>query len=108
MLALADSGASGHNLTMTYATKNKWPAKYPISVHLPNGKIIKNTHECYLPIPQLPKEAVLARIFPELSSASLLSIGQLCDAGCNAKLDANTIDIYLHQQKNSDREEKQN
>ena len=93
---IADSGASGHYLTLCFNTENKWVAKNPISVKLPNGTIIQNTHECYLPIPNLPKEAILARIFPQLHSASLLSIGQLCDAGCEATMNERRLNVYLN------------
>ena len=69
---------------MKYDPREKWIAIDPITVRLPNGDKLKNTHEYFLPIPQLPQDSITARIFPGLHTASLLSIGQLCDAGCQA------------------------
>ena len=69
---------------MNYNPTEKWIATDPITVRLPNGDKLQNTHECFLPIPQLPKGSITARIFPGLHTASLLSIGELCDAGCKA------------------------
>ena len=63
------------------------------SIPNPNKHVIKNTHETFVPIPGLPESARLARIFPQLTSASLLSITQLCDAGCQAIFDKDTIKI---------------
>ena len=67
--------------------------KTPISVRLPNNQFIKNTHEAFLPIPGLPESARLARIFPQLTSASLISIAQLGDAGCQAIFDRDMVKI---------------
>jgi hypothetical protein len=47
-----------------------------------------------LPIPQLPEEAKIVHLFPALGETSLISIGQLCDAGCKAIFDATTAKIY--------------
>ena len=78
---------------MTYNPPEKWIATDPITVRLPNGEKLKNTHECYLPIPELPTESITARIFPGLHTASLLSIGQLCDVGCEATFVKNNLKI---------------
>ena len=72
-----------------------WPAKFPVTVKLPDGTQIQNTHEYYLPIPNLLQDAVISRIFPQLQTASLLSLGQLCDAGYNATLDKLELKVYL-------------
>ena len=65
-------------------------------VKLPNGATLQNTHECYLNIPQLAPSARLARIFPGIQN-SLLSLGQLCDGGCEIFLDKNTVQIKLNE-----------
>ena len=74
----------------------RWKATTPISVNLPNGTKITNKYETHLPLPHLPKTACLARIFNELSSVSLISIGQLCNAGCQATFDKNSVTITLN------------
>jgi hypothetical protein len=47
-----------------------------------------STHTGELPIPALPSAACLCHLFPALGNISLVSIGQLCDAGCNATFTA--------------------
>ena len=58
---------------------NVQSALKPISVKLPNGKIISSTHTGILNLPALPLAARIAHVFPQLTG-SLLSIGQLCDS----------------------------
>ena len=93
---IADSGASGHYIAIKHQPKNSWRTESPISVRLPNGEQLKNTHECLLDMPQLPKSARLARIFPGMKH-SLLSLGQLCDGGCKVELDSEEVKINLHE-----------
>lgn len=44
-------------------------------------------------LPNIPHQARLIHFFPELKSHSLLSISQLCDAGCQAHFDKNDVRI---------------
>jgi hypothetical protein len=46
-------------------------------------------------IPDLPAAAPVAHLFPILGGQSLLSIGRLCDASCEAHFTANTVSILL-------------
>ena len=54
-----------------------------------------STHMSRLPVGNnsLPPEALQAHIVPGLKPNSLISIGQLCDSGCIATLNAETADI---------------
>ena len=52
-----------------------------------------STHEGHLDIPELPAAATLAHIVPELNTHSLISIGQLCDAGCTANVNSEQINV---------------
>ena len=57
------------------------------SVLLPNNNTISVTSRGQLPLSeQLSSRARNAMILPGLKSASLISIGQLCDDGCNVLL----------------------
>ena len=59
------------------------PAHSTPSVQLPNGEIIHSTANAQLPLsPELSKCAKQALILPKLSSSNLVSVGQLCDDGC--------------------------
>ena len=58
------------------------------SVLIPNGETIASTKKGIVPLSQhLSTEASTAKILPGLSSASLVSIGKLCDDDCKVFLD---------------------
>ena len=52
---------------------------------MPDKSTIQSSHTGYLPLPMLPKGARKADLFPSLQDTCLVSIGQLCDAGCEAR-----------------------
>ena len=47
-----------------------------------------------LDIPQLPATAKVAQAFDRITSANLLSTGQLCDAGCTAIYTSNDVNLF--------------
>ena len=55
---------------------------------------MKFTHVGELSIPKLPPEAQIVHLFPNLASDSLLSVGQLCEAECQALFTATNICIW--------------
>ena len=57
-----------------------------------------STHECLLDLPSLPKAARHAYIMPDLQNGTLLSVGQMCDAGCLAYFDKSSAEIWYNQQ----------
>ena len=52
-----------------------------------------STHHAELPIPSLPIQARRAHIVPALKSHSLVSIGTLCDAGCEVNFTTTTVTV---------------
>jgi hypothetical protein len=50
---------------------------------MPNGTTIQSSHTCALLLADLPPHARKAHILPGLVHNSLISVGQLCDNGCN-------------------------
>jgi hypothetical protein len=64
----------------------------PIAVRLPDKTIMTNTHEGLLNLPQLRTGACKTYLFQKMQS-SLVSIGQLCDAGCITTFDKHNIFI---------------
>jgi hypothetical protein len=68
------------------------PASAGITVQLPDGSSMVSTHVADLPL-DLPPDACIAHVFPSLSSASLISIGLLCDHGCDAHFTATNVTI---------------
>jgi hypothetical protein len=55
-------------------------------VRLPNGATMESSHTAELDIPELNSAASKAHVFPGMAHHSLLSVGQLCDEGCNVNL----------------------
>ncbi len=53
-----------------------------------------STHDAILSLPGLPLSARRAHIVPDLHTKPLLSIGQLCDAGCRVEFTAQDIHVY--------------
>ena len=49
----------------------------------------------HLNLPHLDLAALEAYIFPAMENLSLLSVGQLCDAGCKALFDKNQVHIII-------------
>jgi len=65
----------------------------PISIYTPSSNIPKSTHEVDLNLPGLPPAAHHSHIVPQLATQPLLSIGQLCNAGCDIAFTATSITI---------------
>ena len=80
--AILDSGATSHFLVIAALTSDCQEPKTPLSVKLPGGARVSSTHMCILAIPDLPSKARIAHIIPGLAAHSLISIVQLCYAGC--------------------------
>jgi hypothetical protein len=93
---IADTGSTGHFLTIHAPSLNRRPANPSISVLLPDGSTITSTHTALLNIPLLPPHACESHIFPTLASGSLISIGKLCDHGCIATFTSDAVSITLN------------
>jgi hypothetical protein len=63
-------------------------AFYPISICNANGSIMHSTHEAELDTSMSPEAAKRVYIVPGLATHTLLSNGQLCDAGCDVAFTA--------------------
>jgi hypothetical protein len=93
---IADTGSTGHFLTIHAPCLHRQPASPGISVILPDGSTITSTHTALLNLPMLPPAACTAHVFPTLTSGSLISIGTLCDHGCTATFTADSVTIALN------------
>ena len=74
-----------------------WPVA-PIQVKQPNGQILQSTKGCILELTTLSEKAREAHILPGLAHSSLLSIGRLCDDGCEATFKQNTMAVTKDKQ----------
>ena len=95
-LIIADSGATAHFATLDLPVLNRRPTTSPITIANPNGTLMHSTHEGELDIPGLPIEARRCHIVPALSGLSLISIGQLCSAGCHVTFTNDLVTVYLN------------
>ena len=94
---ILDSGCTGHYIHVHTPHTDRQPANPSITVLLPNGSSIQSSHTATLSLhPNLPPSARLAHIFPTLTSGSLLSIGLLCDHGCVATFQTDSVTITLN------------
>lgn len=95
VLQVADTAASHHFVISTAKYTDKKLANPGIKVLCPNHGIIESTHTAQLHFPHLPPGAGKAHVFSSLASGSLISIGQLCDYGCEAVFTATTVTIKI-------------
>lgn len=65
-----------------------------LTVLYPDGNMDQATHEATLDLPVLPLSARRVHLFRRLASGSLLSLGQLCDAGCTAYFDKTHVYMF--------------
>ena len=79
---MLDSGATAHFISIEAEVNNKRPAMNPLTVMIPDGSILQTTHECDINWPCLPQSARIGHILPGLKNKTLLSVVQLCAAGC--------------------------
>ena len=92
--SVADSGATRHFLIPSSGYKNIQALAKPIPVTIPNGNMISATHSCEVDYPQLPLSAHQGLIVPEMRHHSLISIRQLCEAGCHVTFAKGTCKVY--------------
>jgi hypothetical protein len=96
VIAKADTGATAHYFKpedSNILDNLKFTEQGP-QVRLPNNAIIKADQVGNLPHMNLPLAATETHTFKDLKSASLISIGQLCDVGCQAVFQKQDLKIY--------------
>ena len=95
VIAKGDSAASDHYVRSVdkHCLSNIKPTiKTPITI--PDGTTISASHTGTLPLdPLISKVARTAKILPSLQSATLLSLGKLCDDGCNVSMDSQKLTL---------------
>ncbi len=79
--AVADTRATSVFVLKGTPMRNIWPTTNPLTISLPDGKVVKLTHVCNFELPGLPT-ILEGHIVPDLSMALLVGICILCKAGC--------------------------
>ena len=84
--AVLDSGCTSTLITKHTPCRDKTPTTNGLRVSIPNGQIMQASHTATLHLPHLPvplnSSARAATVQPDLCK-SLVSLGQLCDHGCD-------------------------
>jgi hypothetical protein len=91
---ILDTRTTGHFLASTAQCKNLQPTQQPIECHMPNGTTMRSMHEADLELTTtiyLATRSHESTHFSDLVTHSLVSIGQLCDSGCVATFDSNSV-----------------
>jgi hypothetical protein len=91
--SIADSGATPHFVTVNALVINKQIAVLPLAIYNPNSSIMYSTYTAEINVLHLPRAVRVCHIAPGLSTYSLISIGQLCDAGCAVLFLTNIVRI---------------
>ena len=95
---ISDIGASGHYLKAEAPHDIvSWPVAQ-IQVKQPNGQILHFTKVCWIALATLPEEPREAYILPGLAHISLISIGKMCDAGCEASFNQHNMAVIKYEQ----------
>jgi hypothetical protein len=89
----ADSACTETYVSLSCPVLNKRLTTNPIKIKIPNGATIESTHVAEVDLPMLRPAARKAHIVPALDNCSLLSLGQLCDAGYHILLEADTLSV---------------
>ena len=97
-LLKADTGASATFIKPTHANylQDLSTTVNGPRVHLPNNTVLRPSHSGILSLNDSPR--IHTYVLPEMTNESLLSVGQLCDQGCQAVFTKNNLYV-LHNNK---------
>ena len=102
VIAKPDTGASNHYFSAKDApvlTQLKKVTFGP-TVTLPDMSTIQADQQGFLPLPNsISPEGSKAHVFEDITNASLISIGQLCDDGCEATFDKEKMNVSKNGKK---------
>ena len=82
-MLVADSGVTSYFVTIKAPIINRTRTTKPLAITTANGAVIYSSHTAELNLPNLPLTARICHVVPHLGDFSLISVGQLCDAGCD-------------------------
>ena len=102
VIAKPDTGASNHYFALRDApalAKLTTVTDGP-SVTLPNMSTITASKQGFLPLPNtISSKGSKTHVFKDITNASLISIGQLCDDGCQATFDKQKMSVSKNGEK---------
>ena len=93
--AFIDSAATDHYTQPSAPLLNKKTLHNAQPIYLTNGDTIKVNQSGVLPnLPMLDTTTKTAQICQHINNFSLISLGKLCDGGCEAKLNSKMCTVY--------------
>ena len=93
--AFVDSAATDHYTQPSAPLLNKQTLHNAKPIYLTNGDTIKANQSGVLPnLPMLDTTTKTAQICQHINNISLISLGKLCDGGCEAKLNSKMCTVY--------------
>jgi hypothetical protein len=60
---------------------------------MPNGTLIQSSHTCELLLTDFPPQVRKAHVLPGLVHNLLISVGQLCDNGCDVTFKKEAVSV---------------
>jgi hypothetical protein len=91
--AILDSGCTSNFLSATAPCMNKHAIHVSLHVNMPNITSIQLSHTTELLLSALTHQVRWAHIFPGLVHNSLISVGQLCNSGCNIIFTKDNVEV---------------
>lgn len=93
---IADSGATSNFCPTNATVTDIQQATTPLLVRIPDGKQLQSSHTCKLDIAGLPEEARIGHIIPGMRGHSLISLTQLCRAGCHIQMTNDSLQVWYN------------
>jgi hypothetical protein len=90
---ILDSGCTSNFLSATAPYTSKQAAHIPLSINMHNDTSIQSSYTCELLLTDLPPQARIAHVLPGLVHNSLISVGQLCNNGCDVTFNKDVVSV---------------
>jgi len=97
--AFIDTAATDHYAQVKAPLDQVKPFPNANPIYLTDGSVMKSTHTGILPnLPNISTYNKTAQICPSNNNISLISLGKLCDDGCEAKINKNLCKVYKNKE----------
>ena len=91
---IADIGSGDHLMTTKVPATNIAPVQYGKVTIIIDFNTIHSTHKELLKLNIISDDAGTAHLFPGLKSGALISLGNICDDGCDITINSRQLNIH--------------
>jgi hypothetical protein len=91
--SIVDDPCTSNFLSAKSPFTSKQAEHIPLSVKMPNGTSIQSSHTCDLLLTDLPPQARKSHVLSGIVHNSLISVGQLCDNGCDISFNKERVSV---------------